>query len=213
MKSILKAFFLVFLVAVSVQAVSDAAKDAFQQGLAAYNRGDYATALKHWRPLAEQGDAWAQNNLGVMYAKGRGVPQDDKEAIRWFRKAAEQGNANAQAALGVMYEEGRGVPQDFKEAIRWFRKAAEQGDAGAQAMLGIMYEGGRGVPQDKVLAYALYNLSAATGSSDVSNLASKNRAQLLEELTPAELEAGQALTRELMKPGNFAQALDAWQRR
>ncbi|MCH8098520.1 MAG: sel1 repeat family protein [Proteobacteria bacterium] len=59
------------------------------EGVVAYNRGDYATALREWRPLAEQGDAEAQFNLGLMYYKGRGVPQDYAEAVKWYRLAAE----------------------------------------------------------------------------------------------------------------------------
>lgn len=72
----------------------------FNVGLAAYQRGDYATTLKEWKPLAEQGDADAQYNLGVMYGDGDGVPQDYAEAMRWYRAAARQGNASAQYNLG-----------------------------------------------------------------------------------------------------------------
>ena len=63
----------------------------FQKGLTAYKSGDYATALREWTPLAKQGDADAQYNLGVMYEKGRGVPKDDKTAVKWYRLAAKQG--------------------------------------------------------------------------------------------------------------------------
>jgi TPR repeat protein len=84
----------------------------FKEGLSAYRQGDYAKALKEWQPLAEQGDAVAQFNLGLMYANGQGVPQDYKEALKWFRKAAEQGVASAQHNLGVMYAFGQGMPQD-----------------------------------------------------------------------------------------------------
>ncbi|HJL65723.1 MAG TPA: tetratricopeptide repeat protein, partial [Arenicellales bacterium] len=76
----------------------------FNKGVAAYESGDFATALGEFRPLAEQGDADAQYNLGVMYEKGRGVPQDDKIALKWFTLAAEQGFARAQHNLGVMYD-------------------------------------------------------------------------------------------------------------
>jgi len=69
---------------------------SYQEGLDAYERGDYETALKEWRPLAKQGDADAQYSLGVMYHKGQGVPQDYQEAVRWFRLAAEQGDTVAQ---------------------------------------------------------------------------------------------------------------------
>ncbi len=65
----------------------------WDEAVAAYRRGDYATALREWRPLAKQGNAKAQNNLGVMYYNGQGVPQDYAEAVKWWRKAAE-GNTN-----------------------------------------------------------------------------------------------------------------------
>jgi len=59
----------------------------FQAGQDAYDRGDYATALKEWRPLAEQGHATAQSNLGYMYDNGLGVPQDYTQARDWYLKA------------------------------------------------------------------------------------------------------------------------------
>ena len=78
--------------------------------------GDYSTALQEWKPLADQGDASAQTNLGVMYKFGQGVLQDYAEAVRWYRLAADQGDARAQLSLGVMYANGWGVLQD--KAVR-----------------------------------------------------------------------------------------------
>jgi TPR repeat protein len=87
----------------------------FEDAVAAYERGDYATAYRLFKPMAEQGHAEAQYNLGGMYAEGRGVPQDYGKAVKWFRKAAEQGHAEAQYNLGGMYFGGRGVqPFDFE---------------------------------------------------------------------------------------------------
>ena len=106
------------------------------EALAAYKRGDYATAFREWRPLAEQGNAKAQLFLGAMYYQGKGVPQDYVKALKWYRKAAEQGNAKAQFFLGAMYYQGEGVPQDYVKALKWYRKAAEQGHANAQLILG-----------------------------------------------------------------------------
>ena len=97
---------------------------------------------------AELGDAVAQFRLGWMYANGKGVPQDDKEAVKWYQKSAEQGFAKAQTNLGWMYANGRGVPQDYKEAVKWFRKAAEKGHVEAQFNLGGMYALGEGVTRD-----------------------------------------------------------------
>ena len=116
----------------------------FNEGSDAYVRGDYAAALREWHPLAEQGHAGAQKNLGVIYRQGRGVQQDYAEALRWYRKAAERGNATAQFSLGLMYYEAQGVPQDYAEAAKWYRKAAEQGIALAQFSLGLMYYEGQG---------------------------------------------------------------------
>ena len=100
----------------------------FDEGMAALERGDYATALKEFHPLTEQGHVEAQIFLGGMYEMGYGVPQDYAEAVRWYRKAAEQGDALAQAILGVMYRYGQGIPQDFIEALMWFNLAAAQGN-------------------------------------------------------------------------------------
>jgi TPR repeat protein len=112
-------------------------------GELAMKKGDYATAIKEFLPLAKQGDAAAQSLLGELYDKGRGVQQDDKEAARWYRLAADQGNAGAQSMLGDLYAEGRGVPQDDKKAVRWYQLAADQGDAVAQLELAFMYETGK----------------------------------------------------------------------
>src|SRR5215471_9458253 len=115
-----------------------------EDAMAAAARGDYATAVRLLRPLADQGDAQAQYNLGVLYDNGQGVPQNDAEAMKWYRKAAEKGHARAQQNLGTMYANGQGVPQNYTEAMTWFRKAADQGHAGAQQSLGSMYFNGQG---------------------------------------------------------------------
>ncbi len=91
----------------------------FEDGIAAYERADYDTALRLWRPLADLGNVSAQFNLGLMYKNGEGVPQDYAKALKWYRKAADQGNAGAQTNLGLMYENGEGVPQDYVEAHKW----------------------------------------------------------------------------------------------
>jgi len=140
-----------------------AAGQDFDKGVAAHGRGDYAAALKEWRPLAEQGNARAQNNLGTMYAEGEGVKQDHAEAVKWFRRAAEQGHASAQNNLGTMYAEGEGVPQDHAEAVKWYRRAAEQGEAIAQNNLGVRYAKGQGVPQDHAEAVKWYRRAAEQG--------------------------------------------------
>jgi TPR repeat protein len=137
----------------------------FQKGLAAAKAGDYATALQEWTPLAEAGDAKAQNKLGVMYDNGLGVPQDYLEALKWFRMAAEQGHADAQHSLGLLDEDGPGAGA-YAKAVKWYRLAAEQGHADAQYRLGIMCEEGRGVMfSSRNKARKWYRLAAQQGYS------------------------------------------------
>ena len=168
----------------------------FQKGLDAYNKKDYATALREWEPLAQQGNADAQYNLGVMYEKGLGVPQDNKTAMKWYRLSAEQGHAGAQFNLGLMYRKGEGVLQDYKTAVKWCKLAAEQGNATAQNNLGFMYDNGHGVAQDYVHAHMWFNIAASSGES---KKASKNRDIIAKQLTPADISAAQKLARECVR--------------
>src|SRR3989337_314459 len=110
----------------------------FEDATKAYYIGDYETAYRLIKPLAEQGLPEAQFNLGLMYDKGQGVPKDYAEAVKWYRKAAEQGFAEGQYNLGKIYYTGQGVLQDYAEAAKWYRKAAEQGNTSAQFNLGLM---------------------------------------------------------------------------
>ena len=87
------------------------------------------------RQAAEQGDVEAQFQLGGMYSRGEGVPEDDREAVKWYRKAAEQEHASAQYNMGVMYHDGEGVPEDYREAMKWYRKAAEQEGASPEYVI------------------------------------------------------------------------------
>jgi len=141
----------------------------YQDGLDAWQRSDYAMAVKELRQLAEQGDASAQYNLGLMYDNGTGVPQDYAEAARLYRLAADQGHTSAQYNLGLMYTKGTGVPQDYAEAAMLYRLAADQGDDWAQNNLGFMYDNGYGVPQDYDEAVKWYRLAADQGYAAAQN--------------------------------------------
>jgi TPR repeat protein len=140
----------------------------YLKGVKAWLNSDYATALKEFRPLAEQGDADAQHYLGGHYRLGYGVTKDYAAAMKWYRKAAEQGHDWAQYYLALMYEEGDGVPQDYAEAMKWYRKAAEQGNAWAQNNLGVMNANGNGVLQDTIAAHMWFNIAAANGRQDAA---------------------------------------------
>jgi len=176
MRNLTATLWLTFAVLLGSVGVSESAD--FQKGMTAAQSGDYATALRELKLLAEQGNPDAQNTLGFMYEYGKDVPQNYKNAVKWYTRAAEQGNADAQEnpiflakqgdadarssltslaeqgiataqfKLGWMYSNGNSVPQDYKAGVKWYTLAAEQGHAGAQNNLGLMYSNGKGVPQD-----------------------------------------------------------------
>lgn len=163
----------------------------FEDGDAAYQRGDYAAALAILRPLAEQGDASAQHDLAIMSLNGRGVPKNEAEALLWLRLSADQGHADAQAMLGNAYFYGWGAtPPDYAESSKWLRAAAEQGYAEGQYDLGSHCEIGIGVPQDYVeaLKWSILAVSGYPASEAESRrLAAVNRDRQAEKLTPAEI--------------------------
>ena len=98
-----------------------------KDALVAFKAGDYQKAFRLYKPLAEQGYAWAQYGLGVMYHEGNGVPEDYAKAVHWYTKGAKQGNARAQNALGSQYDFGEGVPQNYAGAYALFSITAAQG--------------------------------------------------------------------------------------
>lgn len=166
----------------------------FDNGLAAYKKGDYVTALKEFKHLADAGNIVAQFSIGYLYEKGKAVPQDYKEAAKWYTLAAEQGHAKAQFNLGFMYAKGLGVPQDYTEAAKWYTLAAEQGVASAQLSLGYMLSQGQGVLSDFVIAHMWYNISAANGDE----LAAKNREIIAKKMTSEDISKAQAMARVCM---------------
>ena len=219
------AILLAFLMTLSSPVV---AQD-FQKGFAAYNAGDYATALQEWTPLAEAGDEVAQYNLAWMYDSGLGVPQDYKEAAKWYQLAADQGDADAQINLGFMYKNGEGVPQDYKEAVKWYLLAADQGYVSAQYNLGVMFNDGQDYKEavkwyrlavEQGFAEAQTNLGLmyengqgvlqdnATahmwyniGAANGNKLGGTNRDRLAKQMTPADISKAQAMARECMNSG------------
>ena len=120
------------LLVMLVCAAGPAVAGPYEDAVAAYFKGDYATAVRLLRQAADNGGAMAQYVLGDMYERGEGVPKDYATAAAWYRKAADQGLALAQYYLGDLYEEGKGVPQDYATAAAWYQKAADQGEARAQ---------------------------------------------------------------------------------
>jgi hypothetical protein len=166
---------------------------------AAYKAGNAKAALRRARPLAERGDARAQALVGLILQAGRGVTQDEGEAVSWFRRAADQGDHLAQFQLGTMYVAGRGVPQNYQEAAKLYRLAADGGYPEAQFNLGVMYRDGLGVPQSNVSAHVWFNLAAARFPALESNnreYAVKARDAVAMKMTSEQLAEAQTLARD-----------------
>jgi TPR repeat protein len=178
------------------QLYSDAAAASAQQPIPEANESLTAT-----RQAAQQGDVFAQYNLGLSYFAGLGVPKDYVEAGRWFRKSAEQGNARAQTFMAVLYGQGNGVPQDPTEAARWMLKAAEQGEDTAQAAVGELYARGDGVPQDYVLAHMWVNLATSHATGEDRQKLATLRDTIAGQMTAQQIAEAQHLARE-WKPKN-----------
>lgn len=171
----------------------------FEDAVGAYDRGDYFTALRLLRPLAVQGQASAQYNFGIMYARGQGVQQDYAEALKWYRRAADQGLAVAENNIGQAYYLGQGVPPDEVEAAAWYRKAAEKGNPRSQLNLGVMYDLGKGVPRNLVEAHKWLSLAISRLSpTDTDGRASALQGldQVSAQMTPTQIADAQKLARE-----------------
>jgi TPR repeat protein len=173
-----------------VLALPAAAQD-FQKGVAAFDRSDYATALRVWRPLAAKGNAKARYRLGLMYKRGQGVPQDYVKAVKQFRKAAKQGHAGAQHSLGLRYTRGQGLPQDYVEGAKWCRKAADQGHVDAQYTLGLRYSQGQGVAKNLIQAYMWWTLAALEGHQKADAF----RDSAARHMTPAQISRAMNMAR------------------
>lgn len=133
---------------------------------------NFSEAAVWYEKLAKQGDARAQTSLGLMYARGYGVPQSIEAAHRWWSFAAAQNDPGAQYNLGVIYSRGEGIAADPARAVHWFDQAAQRGHIQAQRNLGMLYHEGKGTAPDPLRAYFWVKVAALQGD-DVSQEALK----------------------------------------
>jgi hypothetical protein len=157
---------------------------SYNEGDAAFNRGDFETAVKEWRPLAEAGDPDYQNRLAQMYETGKGTTLNAVEAVKWYRQSAEQGFVPGQHNLARMLQRGEGVAKNYKEAAKLYRQAAEQGYAPAQNGLGAMLHAGLGLAVNPVEALMWFEI-AATGKHKA---ATANRDRAAKSMSAADIE-------------------------
>jgi hypothetical protein len=162
------------------------ARADFAAGMTAYVAGDLEGSFAIFRPLAEAGDAEAQNQVGLMYGAGLGVTRDDAEAARWFERAAAQGHHRARSNLARLYLLGLGVEKDTEHAAGLYKRSARAGYVKAQAALGNLYARGVGVPKDLLRAYFWWTLAARQG--DHESLVGREDAAYL--MTPHQIRVG-----------------------
>lgn len=143
---------------------------AYEDGDDAFRRKNYAAAMKHWHPLAEDGHAQAQLGIATLYYSGLGVVLNYHLAFEWFGKAASQGVPRAEYMLGAMYRDGKGVEEDQGKAVECFRKAADHNVQGAQYSLGLMYLTGKGLATDYGEAYFWLSLAATAALKESAQL-------------------------------------------
>lgn len=153
----------------------------------AYQRQDYATAVKELTPLAEQGNPEAEVLLGKMESSGQGLPLDSAKAAKWFKAAAEQGSADGQLQLGLLYLSGAGG-KDTVEGLKWLKLSANQGNPDAQLNLGFAYRNASGIPHDYVEAWMWFQLAAQNGDP----LAPRQRDSLQRFMTKAQFDQARA---------------------
>jgi TPR repeat protein len=165
----------------------------------AYQRGDYATAMKLIRPLAEKGNVSAEYNLGTMYYNGEGTKRDYAEAMKWYRMAAQHGDVESARRVGFMNANAQGIERNDAEALKWYRMAADKGDPDSQNNLGVIYSTGKGVTQDNVQAHKWFTIAAArfpASEKDKRDKAVKNSELLAKKMKPEEVAQAQKLARE-----------------
>lgn len=191
------ALLLAVLLLLSAGSRADSATEAYARARAAYDAGDYAGAVEHWRRAAEMGHAAAAFRLGEMHEEGRGVAQEDARAAEWYRRAAERGSERAQFNLAHMYANGKGVSRDQDEAAKWYRRSAERGNPHAQYALGLIQYRGEAVERDLVEAWAWLTVAVHNfGPGRFRDEAGEVRGAIEEEMSAAQREAAQRLLDE-----------------
>ena len=157
----------------------------------------YVKAVWWYRRAIDQGHAGAQYRLGGLYAVGKGVPQNDTEAVRLTRLAADRGHVPAQYYLGVMYQFGRCVERNRAESVPWYRRAAEQGHVEAQYRLAGAYAVGKSVERDLVRAYMWYTVVKMADAGEMTSGSSRTHLErITNKMSADQIAEAQRLARE-----------------
>ena len=149
--------------ACALLALSAAASADAEKGMAAFQAGDYKTALKELNADVKKGDAEAMAMMSRLYAEGKGVKQDHKLAFQWMEKAAKAGSVHGQGSLAMFYSEGIGTAKDDARSLEWGRRAADSGHLISQFIMGMRFSRGIGVERDPQQAMNWWSKAAERG--------------------------------------------------
>ncbi len=179
------------MIAATTPALAD-----LDDGLAAYDRGDFATAYRELAPSAAGGAPAAQYAMARMYLSGEGVSRDSAEGLKWLRKAALARVGLAQYQLGACHEWGIALTQDYSEAARWYRMAADRGVPAAQYRLGLFYLNGVGAARDLVAAHMWLNLATSRlPPGELRNAVATLRESVAANMTASQIAEAQMAAR------------------
>ncbi len=182
-----------FVVSVVVLSVSPLFASDYDHAASLYSQKSYTAAFREFLALAQNGDMDAQQAVGLMYERGRGVKQDYAKAALWYERSARQGHEIAAGNLGVQYRDGHGVRQNYTTALKWLKRGA-MGDAPyAMYNLGAMYANGQGTPADPVEGWAWVSMAV---EEDVPG-ASDDLGRIAKLLSPSDLKRAEARVDDL----------------
>lgn len=160
----------VFIISVAALYAPLASAGPFEDGMAAYQAKNYSQAIIQFKQAAATGNTLAEYNIGIMYSKGLGVPEDDAQAAYWYKKVAYKDIKEGQYTLGMAYFFGGvNLEKDYTEAANWLEKAALQGDAKAQFRMGNIYDQGLGRDKDLKLAFEWLSKAAEQNENRAQN--------------------------------------------
>ena len=178
----------------------------YKAGLDEFRSGNYEFALKHWLPLAEKGDAKAQNSVGFMHARGLGAPIDHDAAIKWYTESAKRFFPLAAYNLALIYTRGTGVLPNQEKATSWFRKAAEIGHLKAQIAYADRLRDGIGTEEDLAAAYAWLVVAADRAGGKIKARIGSSLSRLVSRMSSSDVSKAAALAKRVKARVNEALA-------
>lgn len=161
-------------------AATAASADPLADAVRAIDAGKHKEGAQMLKPLSDAGNQAAQYRLGLLYYYGKGVKEDEKQAIELWKKSAAQGNVDSMFQIGSAFlfgaQTAKLVDDPDREAAIWYFQAASAGHAEAQYHLGLLFLAGKGVVEDHQQATYWMKQAAAQGHAEAKKAVGSIRA-------------------------------------